>query len=179
MKNFILSVIFMSCISSPLFAMNKVSEILKRVYKLEKHSEGGWFSEVYTAPFSMDGRALAGSIYFLLDGIEISHFHQIDCDELWYFHEGCGLKITVLEDGRKQEYFLGSNVENGERHMIPIQKGAVFAAENLDKDGYTFISCVTTPKFRYEGFRLVGKNEIREKYPDIAADVEYLAYESE
>ena len=59
---------------------------LKTAYRLEAHPEGGWFSEVYTAPFEKDGRALAGSIYFLLDAGEQSQFHQIDCEELWYYH---------------------------------------------------------------------------------------------
>ena len=67
--------------------MNR-SEQLKAAYHLEKHPEGGWFSEVYTAPFQAEDRPLAGSIYFLLDQNEISHFHQIDCDEIWYYHEG-------------------------------------------------------------------------------------------
>lgn len=32
----------------------------------------------------------------------------------------------------------------------------------LCPDGYTFVSCVTAPKFRCEGFRLVPADEIRE-----------------
>lgn len=77
--------------------MNR-ADVLKKEYNLEKHPEGGWFVEVYTAPFEKEGRPLAGSIYFLLDKGEISHFHQIDCDEIWYFHEGCGMKVTMLTD---------------------------------------------------------------------------------
>ena len=73
----------------------KRSDELKRAYRLEPHPEGGWFSESYTAPFEKDGRSFAGSIYFLLDAGEISHFHEIDCDEIWYWHEGCGMCITV------------------------------------------------------------------------------------
>jgi len=149
---------------------------LKREYSLEKHSEGGWFSEVYTAPFEKDERSLAGSIYFLLDGEEISHFHQIDCDEIWYYHEGCGMKITLLKDNSKQELFLGSNIFSGEKFMAVIPKGAIFAAENLEKDKFTFVSCATAPKFKYEGFRLVSKTEIREKYPLIYDEIEYLSF---
>ena len=26
---------------------------------------------------------------------------MIDCDEIWYFHEGCGMKITMILDGKK------------------------------------------------------------------------------
>ncbi len=36
----------------------------------------------------------------------ISHFYEIDCDEIRYFHEGCGLKITDLNDDMRQ-YLLG------------------------------------------------------------------------
>ncbi|MCR5748094.1 MAG: cupin domain-containing protein [Lachnospiraceae bacterium] len=149
-------------------------EQLSQVYKLEKHVEGGSFSEVYTAPFEKDGRALAGSIFFLLDKEELSHFHEIDCDEIWYFHEGCGLKITVLNDEGMQQYLLGCDTDKGERSMVLIPKGSSFAAENLQKDGYTFVSCVTTPKFEYSGFRMIGKEELKNRFPEFAEDIMYL-----
>lgn len=155
---------------------NSRSEELKEAYNLKGHSEGGWFSEVYTSSDEKNGRHLAGSIYFLLGKGEISHFHQIDCDEIWYYHEGCGMKITVLTDDGMKQYFLGTDVRKGETHMAVIPKGAVFAAENLSNDGFTFVSCATSPKFLYEGFRLVGKKEIKEKFPDIADEIDYLAY---
>ena len=80
------------------------SEVLKKEYGLEKHVEGGSFVKVYSAPFEENGRGYMGSIYFLLDKDEISHFHVIDCDEIWYYHEGCGMKITVIdEEGQKRE----------------------------------------------------------------------------
>lgn len=145
--------------------MKSRTDILKESYRLERHPEGGWFSEVYTAPFEMDGRALAGSIYFLLDAGEKSQFHQIDCEELWFYHEGCGVKITVLHDGKITESLLGPDCERGQRMMAAIPKDAIFSVENLAPDGYTFVSCVTTPKFRYEGFRLVGERELRELLP--------------
>ena len=152
------------------------AEFLKEVYSLRPHEEGGHFAEVYTAPFEKDGRPLAGSIYFLLDRDEVSHFHEIDCDEIWYYHEGCGMRITVLINGEKEEYLLGSETENGQRAMAVIAKGGIFAAENLDSGGYTFVSCVTTPGFSYSGFRLVDKKEVREKYPEVYEEVKQLAY---
>ena len=67
---------------------------------LEVHTEGGWFSEVYAAPVeygsSKDGRVMGGTIYFLLGQEDVSHFHVIDCDEIWYFHEGCGVALWLL-----------------------------------------------------------------------------------
>ena len=154
--------------------MKDRTEILRETYHLEKHVEGGWFSEVYTAPFDKDGRSLAGSIYFLLDRGEVSRFHVIDCDEIWYYHEGCGMKITVLTENGREEFLLGSRVSEGERAMVVIPKGNAFAAENLDRDGYTFVSCATAPHFRYEGFRLLTEDEIRERYPDLCDQLVYL-----
>ena len=155
--------------------MNR-AETLKERYHLLRHPEGGWFAEVYTSPSSPGVRPAAGSIYFLLDEAEISHFHRIDCDEIWYYHEGCGLKITVLENGGMEEILLG--METGQRAMALIRQGALFAAENLHKDGYTFLSCATTPAFRYEGFHLASRREIRALYPDAAEKVLALAYEN-
>lgn len=146
--------------------MRQRSEEIKAAYRLEPHTEGGSFAEVYTSADSRDGRPLAGSIHFLLEGDEISHLHQIDCDEIWYYHEGCGMRITVLTgDGVLSECLLGPGTDKGQRAMAVIPKHAMFAAENLDPDGYTFVSCATVPGFTYEGFRLVGREEIRQRFP--------------
>ena len=115
-----------------------------------------------------------GSIYFLLEGSDISHFHQIDCDEIWYHHEGCALKITVLLNGNISEMILGSG--DNQDAMVVIPKNAIFAAEPLDKDRYSFVSCATTPKFTYDGFRLVDADEIRTICPDDYDRISHLAF---
>ena len=142
--------------------MSLRTEVLKKTYNLRPHEEGGSFSEVYTSPQAKNGRSLAGSIYFLLDSKEVSQFHQIDCDEIWYFHEGCGMDISILEpNGDMSHVLLGNDIEKGQRAMAIIPKGAIFSATNLDNGGYTFVSCVTVPKFSYDGFRLVPEDEIQ------------------
>ena len=157
--------------------MKNRTDSLKEAYNLIEHPEGGCFSEAYTSPFEKDNRTYGGSIYFMLEKDDLSHFHQIDCDELWFFHEGCGMKVVVLDDEGKHELLLGSNYDKNERDMVLIKAGSIFAAENLDKNSYTFISCVTIPGFTYEGFRLVDKKEIKDKYPDLYDDIEYMAFE--
>ena len=150
---------------------------LKEIYSLQGHEEGGDFAEVYTSPVKKNRRAIAGSIYFLLVGKDVSHFHQIDCDELWMFHEGCGLKIFVLRDGKVNEILLGTDVEKSARHMAIIPAGSIFAAENLDSESYTLVSCVTAPKFTYKGFRLVERRELKKLYPKLNENILRLAYD--
>ena len=129
-----------------------------------------------------------GSIYFLLDGAEVSHFHQIDCEEVWYFHEGCGLRITVIQggldgtgalEGKPQftELLLGGDTAAGQRAMVVIPKGAIFASENLDPSGYSFVSCATAPAFSYEGFRLVKKAELKKLCAETYEKLKHLAFE--
>ncbi len=144
------------------------AEIIREKYGMRKHPEGGAYSEVYTAPFEKDGRPLAGNIYYLLEGREFSCMHELDCDEIWFYHEGCGLRITVLTpDGRKETRLLGKDILNGEQHMAVIPKGCVFAAGNLEEDEYTLISCITTPGYKESGFRMVGRKEAAVRFPDV------------
>ena len=179
MKKFlilIISLVMIMKFSNNVDASENRVETLKKIYSLTAHVEGGYFSEVYTAPFNQNDRATAGSIYFLLAGKDVSHFHKIDCDEIWYYHEGCGLKVFVLQNGKLEEFLLGKNTDEGQRAMVIIPAGAVFAAENLDKGGYTFVSCMTTPKFSYDGFKLVTTHEFLKLYPQATEKILRLTY---
>ena len=79
------------------------------------------------------------------------------------YHEGCGVRITVLHEGLREELLLGQDCARGQRAMARIPNDAIFSAENLAADGYTFVSCVTAPEFRCEDLRLVPDREIRER----------------
>ena len=48
--------------------MSREKELISE-YGLDKHPEGGWFSESYTSADTRDGRPLSGSIYFLLRSV--------------------------------------------------------------------------------------------------------------
>ena len=157
----------------------RVEAIVKGL-QLKAHPEGGWFSEVYTSPVVFPtpngSRALSGSIYYLLGKQEKSSFHEIDCDEIWYYHEGCGMRVYILSaDGPAAEVRLGCDISQHESPMVVVPAGSIFAAENIDPEGYTLISCLTTPKFRYEGWRLVPKAELLLKYPGSGALIQHFA----
>ncbi|MBE8952480.1 MAG: cupin domain-containing protein [Quinella sp. 1Q7] len=153
------------------------AEDFKAAYSLQRHAEGGWFAEIYTAPFTSENRATAGSICFLLDKDDVSHFHQLDCDEIWYYHAGCGMKIFILHDGKVEEHLLGLDTRRNEQPTVVVPAGAIFAAENIDKDGFTLVSCTTTPRFTYDGFRLVPRSELERSYPHLPENILRLAYE--
>ena len=88
------------------------------------------------------------------------------------------MKITILQDGKQRDVLLGIDTTKNEQPMIVIPAGAIFAAENTDKNSYTFISCATTPRFDYKGFRLVSRAELKKQYPALSADVLQMAYDT-
>ncbi|MBR2822775.1 MAG: cupin domain-containing protein [Clostridia bacterium] len=150
---------------------NRIEELMK-VYGLTAHPEGGSFVEAWESTERRGERPLAGSIYFLLRGAEISHLHVIDCDEVWYYHEGCGMEIVMVDrEGGVERAHLGPDTGKGQRMMIAIPAGVVFGARNLNPEGYTFVSCATAPRFTYNGFRLVNRQEMEKRCPKEAASL--------
>ncbi len=148
-----------------------------RTYHLEPHPEGGLFSESYDAASTLsDGRQLAGSIYFLLRGEEISHLHQIDCEEVWFYHAGGGLRITMVDPatGAVTRALLGAEIDAGQRFMVVVPKGVLFASENIDKSSATLVNCVTAPHFDSAGFRMIGRDELARVCPAEAEQLGYL-----
>jgi len=155
--------------------MDRLQQLIE-AYRLVPHPEGGAFSEVYTAAAAADGRSLAGSIYFLLRGSECSHLHRIDCEEVWYHHEGCALRLTLIDaSGAVSRLGLGRDLSRGQRFMVVVPKGVWFAAENLDPAGYSFVSCMTAPKFTYDAFELMTRGELARLCPAQADALARLA----
>ncbi len=136
---------------------------------LQPHPEGGYFREVYRSADQLDHpthsgkRNLATSIYFLLEGSNISHFHELDSDELWYFHDGKGAIIHVFENGKYQKHELGISDSGQPQVLIPA--GSQFAAEVVGQKGYVLMGCVVSPGFDFEDFRMLKKVQMLEKYP--------------
>ncbi len=137
--------------------------------RLQPHPEGGFYREVYRSddltshPDHGKGRNLATSIYFLLEGKNISHFHELLSDELWYYHDGDGANIHMFRDGKYQSVEL-SKAGNGHLQVLIPAKSA-FAAEVIDQQGYVLMGCMVTPGFDFEDFRMLMKGEMLRKYP--------------
>ena len=61
----------------------------------------------YTVNYQNTPIIVPSHLGFLLDKGDVSRFHQLDCDEIWYYHAGCGMKIVILQNGQPKEVLLG------------------------------------------------------------------------
>ena len=154
-------------------AAARVQEIMQK-FRLSGNPRSGAYSWVYTSPTwtaEAISRPAAGSSYFLLAGSENLRFQSFDCDEVWYFHEGCGMRLTVLAaDGTVRTFELG--VGGAAMPMVLIPKGQIFAAENVDSAGYSFISCMTIPALETAGIRVWQREELLARYPQAKEAIE-------
>ncbi len=155
---------------------------------LEPHKEGGYFkntfhSSSYLSKESLPGafngeRKLYTSIYFLLTSNDVSHFHRLKSDELWYFHAGSPLVIHIIdEEGNYIEKKLGLDLDNGEEPQVLVPKNCIFGSSVAAKDSFSLVGCMVAPGFAYEDFELFTQKELLDKYPQHEEIIVKLAYE--
>ena len=154
--------------------MNQKAKYYIQKLQLNKHPEGGYYREIYRsgemisidAPKKNLKRNVSTSIYFLLEGPQVSKFHRLNSDELWHFYDGSSVKIYVIDErGRLTEIILGKKTENGEVFQTVIKKNIWFAAEVINKRSFALIGCTVSPGFDFSDFELASRDSLLEKYP--------------
>lgn len=124
---------------------------------LQPHPEGGWYRETWRGPEGPDGRAVGTAIHFLLQSGERSHWHRVDAHEIWLWHGGDPLRLSLADSdaGPVREVTLGGNLAVGHtvQHVVTAHEWQ--AAEPLSgATGYSLVSCIVTPGFDFAGFEL-------------------------
>lgn len=119
---------------------------------LQPHPEGGHFVETWRGPDRGDGRAVGTAIYFLLQRGERSHWHRVDADEVWLYHAGAPLRLTIAGATETTVHSLGVDLAEGERPQVLVPAGAWQAAESTGE--FTLLSCTVAPGFEFAGFEL-------------------------
>ncbi|WP_442598696.1 cupin domain-containing protein [Neobacillus sp. D3-1R] len=146
------------------------------------HPEGGYYKSTYASDAVIPGikeRKLFTSIYFLLGSNDISHFHRLKSDELWYFHGGSSLTVHVIdESGEYKEMKLGLNFEKGEVPQVLVPKNTIFGSSVHEEDTFSLVGCMVSPGFDFEDFELFDQEELLELYPQHEKIIRKMAYQS-
>ena len=140
------------------------------------HPEGGYYKETYRSELSLEGqeRDLLTSIYFLLTSENVSRFHRIKSDELWYFHAGSPLIVHTLSESGHVQHHLGLNLSKGQQPFLWIPKNTIFGSTVLEKDGFSLVSCAVAPGFDFRDFELFERDTLLLAYPEHKEIVEHL-----
>jgi len=121
---------------------------------LRPHPEGGHFVETYRHAPTPAGRGDATAIYYLLRSGEESRWHRVtDAVEIWAYHAGAPLVLTLSPDGsRTESHRLGTDIAVGERPQAVVPAGCWQTARSLGN--WTLVSCIVAPAFDYGSFEM-------------------------
>lgn len=121
---------------------------------LAPHPEGGWYRETWRGPPGADGRAIGTAIHFLLEAGQRSHWHRIDGEEFWLWHDGSPLTLSLAatEADVPTPYRLGPDIVTGEvpQLRVPVHHWQAARAN----EGWALVSCLVVPGFDFAGFTL-------------------------
>ncbi|MDP4115383.1 MAG: cupin domain-containing protein [Bacteroidota bacterium] len=156
--------------------MNLQAEKYIELLDLQKHPEGGYFKEIYRSAEYYEAKLLPGrysgdrtfstSIYFLLEGTNVSRFHRLKSDETWHFYDGSTVIIYVLDQlGKLSQICLGKNLELGETLQVTIEKGCWFGAALKEDSSFCLIGCTVSPGFEFDDFELAKREFLVDNYP--------------
>lgn len=156
--------------------MKNYNEIVK-LFGMLPHPEGGYYREVYRSAEIIkkdllperykEDRAFSTSIYYMLAGEQVSHFHKLKSDEIWHFYLGSHLIIHILDlNSGYKKIKVGNNLTNGEIPQLVIQKEKYFAAEVSDKNSFGLIGCTVSPGFDFNDFEFGQEAILLNSFPD-------------
>lgn len=165
--------------------MQDAAEIV-RTLGMQRHPEGGWYVEIHRSPARVrplppaEGgahpsdrcapRAAMTSIYYLLERDQRSHWHRVDADELWAWHAGAAMELSIAaahDEGSARAsparatargapavavHRLGMDLAAGERPQAVVPAYAWQSAQPLGD--WSLIGCVVAPGFEFARFEL-------------------------
>jgi uncharacterized protein len=122
---------------------------LIRALDLVPHPEGDHYRETWRDIAADGGRGAGTAILFLLAAGERSHWHRVDAAELWLWHAGAPLELSVSQGER---IVLGPSLAHGHRLQALVPRQRWQAARSLG--AWSLCGCIVAPAFRFEGFEL-------------------------
>ncbi|HGG0417692.1 cupin domain-containing protein [Clostridium botulinum] len=148
------------------------------------HPEGGYYKESFISAENItdsdltttfeDKRILWTSIYFLLRNGEVSNFHRLKSDEMWYYHSGSPLTIYMITpEGEFITEQLGLDIEKGEKPQVLVPKNYIFGSA-MNNKGYALVGCMVSPGFEFRDFELFERDTLLNLYPKYKETIEKL-----
>ncbi len=121
--------------------------------RLLPHPEGGHFRETWRDAPADGSRGASTAILFLLGLDELSEWHRVDADELWFWQAGAPLSLTTSPNGHDAEaHTLGPDLGLNQHLQAAVPRHHWQCAVSLGR--WTLVSCVVAPAFSFDGFEL-------------------------
>lgn len=130
-------------------------------FDLLPHPEGGWYRRTWASAVEIERnggvRPTATMIYFLLPPGHRSAWHTVASDELWLWHRGGPLTLSLGGTGSRpvaepERFVLGAGAGQAPQAVIPAGTWQCASAAATVE---TLVSCVVSPGFDFADFRIL------------------------
>ncbi len=121
---------------------------------LKPHPEGGFYRETFRDTRLVEGgRPASTAIHYLLGVGEASEWHRVDAAEIWHWHAGAPMAITLSPDGHDAEaHRLGPELRMRQKPQLVVPAHWWQTATSLG--AWTLVSCTVAPGFDFAGFEM-------------------------
>ena len=121
---------------------------------LAPHPEGGFYRETYRDEGTLDsGRSFGTAIYYLLRAEDRSCWHRVDATEIWHWHGGGPLELSMRDgDEPARTFHLGTDFSKGQVPQFVVPANIWQSARPLE--GWVLVGCTVAPGFEFSGFEL-------------------------
>lgn len=134
--------------------------------------EGGFFKEVYRSKLMSknNNRTCGTSIYYLMTARDISSWHKVASDEIWYYHGGSPAEqLLIHPDGSLEKRLIGLDFKAGQipQSLIPANTWQAAVLLNKDEDTWGLFGAAVFPAFEYKDFTSATIDEMIKKFPQL------------
>lgn len=138
--------------------------VLAKELDLTPHVEGGWYRETWQTEATVQPpgypgvRPTGSAIYYLADASRTSRWHRVRSDELWLWHHGSPLRLSLggtnENPAEHAEFVLGQDIGAGQHPQVLVPADTWQRCRPLGTE-HTLVSCVVSPGFDYDDFTIL------------------------
>jgi len=157
----------------------QLTKIIRSLELTPLSVEGGYFHEIYRSGISasIPGHCCGTSIYYMLRGNDVSAWHMVQSDEIWYYHGGSpAVQLLLFADGHTEERVIGVDLADGQRPQSVIPAGTWQAAvlQYRGEESWGLFGAAVFPGFEYADFIPGNGADLAMKFPTMASRMREL-----
>lgn len=143
-------------------------EVIRKLALVPLPGEGGFFRETHRGLLSIPGEALPSryqgssrqtstAIYYLLTDETFSALHRLKSDEIYFFHAGDPLLLSLVDDSGKLSQFILSNRLVDDELCQAIVPSGIWQGSRLIEGGkWALLGTTVAPGFEFSDWELAS-----------------------
>jgi len=161
-------------------------EVIERLGLVPLPGEGGFFRETHRGRVSIPGEALppiyqgssrqtSTAIYYLLTRDSFSALHRLKSDEIYFFHAGDPVALSLVDDaGHLSRIILSNRLTANEQCQAVVPAGTWQGSRLVESGEWALLGTAVAPGFEFSDWELAPRGTFLEWPLETQQSVEAL-----